>query len=152
MTDLRTAVPALFAVLLLAACVPPNIPAQQVQSSNPTVTYTYRGDQELIGANQNASLFCSQYRARARTLTISDNGGNGKSVVFECLATLPQTMAQAPYNPNMPYAYRTDQELLAATQSAETTCLSSGDMRAQSNVVTNADGSKYVTFQCLPRM
>ena len=152
MTDPRTSLPALLAVLLVAACVPPNVPAQQVQASNPTVTYTYRGDQELIGANQEASLFCSQYRARARTLAISDNGNAGKSVVFVCLATLPQSVMQAPYDPNTPFAYRTDQELLAANQSAETVCLSNGNMRAQSTVVTHADGSKFATFQCLPRI
>jgi hypothetical protein len=43
---------ALPAVMLLSACVTPSSPPAQVGASNPTVTYVYRGDDELIKAYQ----------------------------------------------------------------------------------------------------
>ena len=46
----------------VAACAPFPSSQQPVQSSNPTVTYNYRTDQELLQANQNATTYCNQYQ------------------------------------------------------------------------------------------
>lgn len=102
---------ALFAALLVPACVAPNSAPQQVKASNPSVTYKYRGDQELLQANQNAMTYCSQYRSAARTKSITDSDDGGKTVVFECDAMPPVVMTGQPYNPNVVYSYRSDQEL-----------------------------------------
>ncbi len=43
---MRRFLPAFLALPLLAtACVPPNTAPQQIQASNPTVTYKYHNDQ-----------------------------------------------------------------------------------------------------------
>jgi hypothetical protein len=39
---------------------------QQVKTSNPSVTYEYRGGQELLQAQQNAVTFCNQYGSAPR--------------------------------------------------------------------------------------
>ena len=145
---------AVLAALLMSGCVAQNSAPQQVKASNPSVTYKYRGDQELLQANQNAMTFCSQYRSAARTSTITDSPDGGKTVVFECDAMPPQTtvMAAQPYNPNLAYAYRSDQELLDASRNADIYCMNNGgSQRAMSTVVTNPNGTKSVSFQCVPR-
>ena len=117
-----------------------------VQSSNPSVTYKYRTDQELLQANQNATAFCSQYQTAPRTATLTNNSDGSKTAVFECVRTgLP---APAPVNPNLVYTYRTDQELVQASQTASGYCLKYGSQPMTSSLVTNSDGTKTVTFQC----
>jgi len=118
-----------------------------VQSSNPSVTYNYRTDQELLQANQNATTYCGQYQTAPRTANLTNNADGSKTVVFECVRTaLP---APAPVNPNLTYTYRTDQELVQAAQTAGAYCLKYGSQpMTTSSLVTNSDGSKTVTFQC----
>ena len=53
------------ATLGVASCAPSNS-LQQVKTSNPSVTYEYRGDQELLQAQQNAVTFCNQYQSAHR--------------------------------------------------------------------------------------
>ena len=48
---------ALFAAGALGACATFPSSQQPVQSSNPSVTYNYRTDQELLRANQNATAY-----------------------------------------------------------------------------------------------
>jgi hypothetical protein len=123
---------------------------QPVQSSNPSVTYNYRTDGELLLANQNATTFCSRYQTTPRTSTLTNNADGSKTVVFECVRTaLP---APAPVNPNLSYTYRTDQELVQASQTASAYCLQNGSQQpTTSRIMTNSDGTKTVTFQCGPR-
>jgi hypothetical protein len=150
-TKTTSAVVAL-AALLVSGCVAQNSAPQQVKASNPSVTYKYRGDQELLQANQNAMTFCSQYRSAARTSTITDSPEGGKTVVFECDAMPPTTVVAAqPYNPNLAYAYRSDQDLFDASRNADIYCMNNGSQRAMSTVVTNPNGTKSVSFQCAPR-
>jgi exopolysaccharide biosynthesis predicted pyruvyltransferase EpsI len=140
-----------WAVALLAAgvasCGPWPSSQQPVQSSNPSVTYNYRTDQELLQANQNATTYCSQYQTAPRTANITNNSDGSKAVVFECVRTaLP---APAPVNPNLSYTYRTDQELVQASQTAGAYCQKYGSQpMTTSSLVTNSDGTKTVTFQC----
>jgi hypothetical protein len=140
-----------WAVALLAAgglvsCA--ELPSSQrpVQSSNPSVTYNYRTDQELLQANQNATVYCSQYQTAPRTANITNNSDGSKAVVFECVrTTLP---APPPTTPSQSYTYRTDQELVQASQTAGAYCLKNGSQPMTSSMVTNPDGSRTVTFQC----
>ena len=140
-----------WAVALLAAgglvsCA--ELPSSQrpVQSSNPSVTYNYRTDQELLQANQNATAYCSQYQTAPRTANITNNSDGSKAVVFECVrTTLP---APPPTTPSQSYTYRTDQELVQASQTAGAYCLKNGSQPMTSSMVTNPDGSRTVTFQC----
>jgi hypothetical protein len=120
-----------------------------VQSSNPSVTYNYRTDQELLQANQNATAYCSQYQTAPRTTNITNNSDGSKAVVFECVrTTLP---GQPPTNPSQSYTYRTDQELVQASQTAGAYCQKYGSQPMTSSMVTNTDGTRTVTFQCGPR-
>ena len=138
---------ALLAAVGVASCS--SLPASQqaVQSSNPSVTYSYRTDSELLRANQNATTYCGQYQTAPRTGTLTNNPDGSKTVVFECVRTaaLP---APAPVNPNLSYSYRTDQELVQASQTAGAYCLQHGSQPVTSRVVTNSDGTRTVTFQC----
>ena len=134
--------------LALAACTPQYSTPQQVQASNPTVTYKYRTDQELVQANQNAATFCTRYQAVARTTNFSNDPDGSKVVVFECVQTSPAPAPQPQFNPNLTYNYRTDQELLDASRNAQAYCMNSGAPRMSSNIVTNANGTKTITFQC----
>ena len=137
---------AVLAAGAVASCAPS---PQPVQSSNPTVTYTYRTDQELIQANQRATTYCSQYQTAPRTANITTNPDGSKAVLFECVRTTPPAPAPAP--PSQSYRYRTDQELIQASQTADAYCLRYGSQPIMSSIVTNPDGTKTVTFQCGPR-
>jgi exopolysaccharide biosynthesis predicted pyruvyltransferase EpsI len=137
---------ALLAAGVLASCAELPSSPQPVQSSNPSVTYNYRTDQELLQANQNAAAYCSQYQTAPRTANITNNSDGSKAVVFECVrTTLP---APAPVTPSQSYTYRTDQELVQASQTAGAYCQKYGSQPMTSSMVTNPDGSRTVTFQC----
>ena len=139
---------ALLAAGALASCASLPSSQQPVQSSNPSVTYNYRTDQELLQANQNATTFCSPYQTTPRTSSITNNADGSKAVHFECVrTTLP---APAPTPPSQTYSYRTDQELVQASQTARASCPNPSSPMA-SSIATNSDGTKTVTFQCAPR-
>jgi hypothetical protein len=137
---------ALLAAGAVAACSQMPSSQQPVQSTNPSVTYSYRTDQELLKANQNATTYCGQYQTTPRTAGLTNNPDGSKTVVFECVRTAPS--ASAPINPNLTYTYRTDQELVQAAQTANAYCIKNGSQPMTSNMVTNSDGTKTVTFQC----
>jgi hypothetical protein len=137
---------ALLAAGVVAACASFPSSQQPVQSSNPSVTYNYRTDQELIQANQRATTYCSQYQTAPRTANITNNSDGSKAVLFECVrTTLP---ASPPTTPSQSYTYRTDQELVQVSQTAGAYCLKYGSQPMTSSIVTNPDGTKTVTFQC----
>ena len=146
--SIRTA--AVLAGLLPAACVPQYASPQQVQSSNPTVTYTYHSDQDLVQTNQTAAAYCSRYQSVPRAANFSTNQDGSRSVVFECVPSAAQSAQPPRFNPNVAYNYRTDQELLDASRNAEAYCVNNGSRQVTSNLVTNADGSKTASFQCSP--
>ena len=113
------------------------------------MTYNYRTDQELLQANQSATAYCSPYQTAPRTSSITNNADGSKAVLFECVrTTLP---APAPSAPSQSYGYRTDQELVQASQTASAYCPKYGSQPMTSSIVTNSDGTKTVTFQCGPR-
>src|SRR4029453_9178285 len=103
---------------------------------------------ELLQANQNATTFCSPYQTTPRTSSITNNADGSKAVHFECVrTTLP---APAPTPPSQTYTYRTDQELVQASQTARASCPNPSSPMT-SSIATNSDGTKTVTFQCGPR-
>jgi hypothetical protein len=138
---------AALATLLTAACVAPYQPPQQVQASNPSVTYQYHSDQELLQVNQSASTFCNQYHAEPRPATFTNNPDGSKIVAFECVQMAP-VVQQAPFNTNLNYTYRTDQELLDASRNAQAYCINRGSPQVISNTAINPDGTRTVAFQC----
>jgi hypothetical protein len=120
---------AVLAAGAVASCAPFSSSPQPVQASNPSVTYNYR--------------------TALRTANITTNPDGSKAVHFECVrTTLP---ASAPTPPSQNYSYRTDQELIQASQTADAYCLRYGSRPIMSGIVTNPDGTKTVTFQCGPR-
>jgi hypothetical protein len=145
---------AALAALMLASCVttPRSSSPQQVAESNPTVTYKYRNDDELIQANQRAVTFCNQHQAlpqpRAESFSVDANGD--RIVVFECLpgtSVIAATPLRQP-NSDLSYSFRTDQELLNASREAQVHCLNNGSPEMDSNIVTHSNGTKTVTFRC----
>lgn len=137
---------AVLAAGAVASCGPVPSSQQPVQSSNPSVTYNYRTDQELVQANQNATAYCSQYQTAPRTAKITNNPDGSKAVVFECVRTA--FPAPPPASPSQSYTYRTDQELVQASQTASAYCQKYGSQPMTSSMVANPDGSRTVTFQC----
>jgi hypothetical protein len=140
---------AVLAAGALASCTLFSRSPEQVQSTNPTVTYNYRTDQELLQVNQRATTYCSQYQTTPRTANITTNSDGSKTVQFECVRTTSQ--APASTTPSQSYSYRTDQELIQASQNADAYCQRSGSKSTMSNISTNPDGTKTATFQCGPR-
>jgi len=134
----------------IAACAPFVQEPQATQASNPTVTYRYQGDQELIAANQKAQAFCTRYNAVPRAANIVSNTDGTNSAHFECVPSAQATAALPQPNPSMTYTVRSDQELLQASQSASIYCSNQGRRAVTSNISPNGDGSRTVTFQCTP--
>jgi hypothetical protein len=71
--------------LAVTACVPmrPTSPVA-IAASNPTITYVYHNDAELLQANENAGGYCAQYQAGPH-LVRYDTGPDGRIAVFECV-------------------------------------------------------------------
>jgi methionyl-tRNA formyltransferase len=134
--------------LLVASCAPQHSPPQQVRASNPSVTYKYNSDQELLQVNQSATTFCNQYRAVPRPASFANDPDGSKVVVFECVQMTAPMASPPQFDPNLTYNYRTDAELLDASQNAQMYCMNNGSRQVISNIVTNTNGTKTVTFQC----
>jgi hypothetical protein len=144
------------AAATLASCAGDRAP-ETVSAQNPSVTYKYRGDQELLRANQQAAAFCNQYGTTPRTVNLTNNPDGTNTVIFECVKVGAPTTAMAPVaplpptNPALTYTYRTERELLDSSRRADAYCMQYGQrMVATSSIVTNADGSRTATFQCGP--
>jgi hypothetical protein len=142
------------AALILASCAatPQSSAPQQVAASNPTVTYKYRNDDELIQANQRAVDFCNQHQAlpQARSESFSTDENGNKLVVFECV---PGTVVTAvtplrQSNSEISYNVWTDQDMLNASRDAHVYCRNNGWPQMHSSVVTHSNNRKTVTFNC----
>lgn len=142
---------ALAAAVVVAGCAPRYSAPEPVAAENPSVTYQYRTEQELLNVSLDAQLYCSQYQTTPYAASVWNNPDGTRTVVFECVRTVPATVVVPPASPNLAYAYRTDQELLAAAQSADAYCTTSRQgRRTIASIVGNVDGSRTVTFQCVP--
>jgi hypothetical protein len=140
---------ALLAAGTVASCAPLPSSQQPVQSTSPSVTYNYRTDEELIQINQRATTYCGQYQTTPRSASITNNPDGSKAVLFECVRTT--LSAPPPTTPSQSYTYRTDQELVQASQTASAYCLQYGSQPMTSSIMTNPNGTKTVMFQCGPR-
>jgi len=148
--------------MTLASCGPQYSSPSQTQSSNPSVTYKFHGDQELVQANQNAATYCNQFQSVPRTANITDDPEKQvgvKKVEFECVKPPPQPQAYvqpypyppAQYNPNLTYTYRTDRELLDVSRNAQNYCMNYGSRQVISKMETDTNGNRVISFQCSPR-
>ena len=135
------------AAVLAASCASYNSP-KQVDASNPTVTYKYHNDDELVQTNELAAAFCSRYQSVPRSVSFVRDGGGDDTVVYECVSTSRSGISYSGFDPNLTYTYRTDQELLTGSQNAQAYCLNNGSSRVVSNIVRNGNGTRTVTFQC----
>lgn len=137
---------------LTAACVPGYQAPEEVETRPPAVSYNYASDDGLMEANGKARAYCSQY-ASVPSLRepIVDNSDGTKTVTFECIKTGAATVAPAPPPPSTPagYTYRSDTELLQSIGQADAYCAQTGQTASYS-IVTNADGSKTLTYRCVP--
>ena len=134
--------------LPLMACVPQYGSPQQVQSTNPSVTYRYGTDQDLLQVNQSATAFCDQYRAVPRASRFTTGPDGSKVVVFDCVPMTAASGQPPQFNPNLAYNYRTDQELLDASRNAQIYCMNTGSPQVVSTITTNPDGTRTATFRC----
>lgn len=71
--------------LTVAACTGPAAAPAQTQTNNPSVTYSYRSDQDLIQANRAAATHCARYSAVPQTARFFGEPSGERSVVFECV-------------------------------------------------------------------
>jgi hypothetical protein len=92
--------------------------------------------------------YCNQYRSTARTANVVETSDGSRTVTFECVSSPTVSVQRQPLNPNLNYTYRSDQELLAASQNADNYCMNNGGQRAMSTVAANADGTRTAMFQC----
>jgi len=140
------------ATLFLVSCVSTRSSSPvQVAASNPTVTYKYRNDDELLQANQQAMTFCNQYQALPRAQSFSQDSERQNVVIFECIASSMFAAPARQPSTNFAYNYRTDQELLDISRDAQVYCLNSGEPEMNSNIDVHSNGSKTVTFHCSRR-
>jgi hypothetical protein len=136
------------ALVAVAACVSAYPQPQRVEAKPPSVTYSFSSDNELIAANSKARAYCAQYASTPGAQgTITENPDGTKTVTFECVKAAVVT---PPPPAPMSYTYRTDAELLQALRSAEAYCALTGQA-VSASIVTNPDGTKSLTFQCVPR-
>ncbi len=126
----------------------PSSSPQQVSASNPTVTYVYHGDEELIRANQQAMAFCDPYHGTPHAVSIASTGDGGKSAVFECLKTQPAVVVLEPARSYLSASYQTDQEFLNASRNARLYCMNSGMRGLTTSIHPNPISGNTVTFQC----
>lgn len=138
---------AVLAALLGTACAPyEHSSPKQIEASNPTVTYKYHNDEELIQTNQLAATFCDRYQSVPQPVNFTTDSSGNRVVIFECVGT---STAGRPYsNSDLTYTYRTDRELMDVSRNAHAYCMNSGSPQVVSNIVSNDDGTKTVTFQC----
>lgn len=142
--------------LTVAACTPPGAGPSQTQANNPTVTYAYQSDQDLIQANRAATTHCARYSAAAQTLRFSSEPNGSRSVIFECVPAVPvaaPAVAQVlpPAAPGLSFTYTLDQELLQGSRTAQMQCANAGLQYALIGIAANGNGTKTATFQCVPR-
>lgn len=143
---------AAMAGLALVSCVSTRSSPEQVAASNPTVTYEYRNDDELIQANQRAITFCNQYQALPRAQSFDTRSDRKNLVIFECVGASSFSSApQRQSSSDLTYNFRTDQELLDVSRDAQVYCMNSGAPEMDSNIVVHSNGSKTVTFRCSQR-
>jgi putative hemolysin len=148
------------AALTLAACVAPS--GEAVHANRPSVSYAYASDRDLVDISRRAEAYCRSYGGWPRMVDVVNRGDGQRTITYECDPTTtppgvasaapPATAAPAPpTRPGVSYSYRTDQDLVEATQRAEAHCRQAGGRTRTAgiaNITTNSDGSRTVYFTC----
>jgi hypothetical protein len=142
------------AVVGLAGCEIDSTP-KQVHATNPTVSYRYHDDRDLVQANEQAQAYCSRYQSVPTQARFQTDANGDRVVVFDCVAaaTVAAPVGVAPYpaaypRSDMTYTYRSDEEFMANSRTAQSYCASNGMTLDTQTIVENHDGTKTVTFQC----
>lgn len=137
---------------IVAACETPYTPPKQVDATNPTVTYRYRSDNQLMEANDRAAEYCAQYHAVPQSVDFGQDPDGARYVVFECLSGAPVGGPRSRFDPNLTYTVGSDRELMDATRDAQMYCRdTTGSSRVISSLSNGPGGTKTVRFQCRPR-
>ncbi len=134
------------ATLMLAGCGSSRHEPEAVAAANPTITYKYHGEQELVQASNNASTYCSQYKAAPRTVRI-ERDSDPHVVVFECVPVSAPPATVQTFTPNTPYVYRSDEELLDTSRNARNYCVAHGGQPVET-ITNNPDGTRSVAYSC----
>lgn len=152
----RAALIAIFATAGLAACAPIYDNPEQVDSEPPRVSYDYSTENGLLEASAEARDYCRQYASTpAIEGSIIRNPDGSNRVTFECVQTdavvVSQTVQPYPAPPAPPrgYVFSSDDQLLAAIESADAYCYRTGQV-ASTQIETNPNGTKNLTFTCVP--
>ena len=141
---------AVVAGLVVGACSTQNPTQQQFATPKPSIIYTYRNDQGLVLASQNATAFCDRRQSVPHSITFSSEPGGRRAVIFECvLVETPATLVVLDSS-DLTYDYQSDQDLLNVSRNAQIQCKTSNTQPIISSAVHNVDGTKTVTFQCGP--
>jgi hypothetical protein len=136
------------AALMTASCSMTGSSPTRVEATNPSVTYEYKNDDQLIEANQRAISYCAQFESFPRSQSFSKDAAGIGTVIFECVGTSLATASTNEPNSSLIYNFRTDQELLDASRNAQVYCVNHGSPQMSSTIVGNSNGSKTVTFRC----
>lgn len=134
----------------LGACVAPMPPPQQIDATEPKVTYSYATDQDLIEVTRKAETYCAKYATWPRNSGITQGPDGTKSVQFTCdrpIAAAPPPPPR-PVPPTVSYSYRTDRELVEVSRSAQAYCQQFGASARSGHVTQNVDGTRTVAFDC----
>jgi hypothetical protein len=137
----------------LAGCEIESSP-KQVHATNPSVSYKYHDDRDLVQANEQAQAYCSRYQSVPTQARFQTDRDGDRIVVFDCVAAANAApVAVAPYpqsypHSDMTYTYRSDEEFTANSRTAQSYCASNGMTLDTQTIVENRDGTKTVTFQC----
>jgi hypothetical protein len=94
----RTAAVALMSAALASCAGVPQPRPEEVRSTKPGVTYSYRTDAELVEATRKADDYCQKYGSWPRASNIVSNPDGGKTVAYDC-DPLPRPVAAVAVNP-----------------------------------------------------
>jgi hypothetical protein len=146
-----SALAAAIAVVGIAGCEIESSP-RQVHATNPSVSYKYHDDRDLIQANQEAAAYCSRYQSVPQPARFVTDTDGDRLVVFDCVAANTAVVPGATYqqypHSDMTYTYRSNEELMAESRGAQAYCMNNGMTLDTQTIVDNRDGTKTVTFQC----
>lgn len=139
----------------LAACVGPAGRAQAVHEEAPSVTYKFTDDDGLVDATIKAEAYCRDYNAWPTNTGMRRDAGGASEVTFVCDQDRTTSHAGAqrrslPGDVTVDYTYRDEQALVDATTQAQRHCARYGAEARSQTVTTAADGTRTITFECVP--
>lgn len=155
MLRVGTSLTVLLVGVTLAACVAPAGRAQSVHEEAPSVTYKFADDDGLVDATIKAEVYCREYNAWPTNTGMRMDAGGASEVTFVCDQDRTATYAGAqrrsmPGDVTVDYSYRDEQALVDATTQAQRHCARYGAEARSQTVTTGRDGTRTITFECVP--